>query len=222
MALRLTRTTPRPSEHGFAPQSKTRMRCNHPVYREPLAHLLRWSASLHVAGVLAFLLLVSSCRDAASTPGASDTLSKGQPDNRLRALYPDLPPLTDAERAALRELGVGWRRMILAQAIIGTDPTSTMLTDSFAKHELPALMKDASPANKAWIEKLARSHLDAMRYAYKASRGFAWDGADEEVEILRTLLRLEENSPIRDSQFAQDRMMMVNDDLLEIAAAPHE
>jgi hypothetical protein len=138
-------------------------------------------------------------------------------ENRLLALYPQLPKFSEQERSGLKAYAEGWRRMTLRRAIIGLDPNCHVLTYSFEKHELPNLLKGASPENSQVLTDLSRTVLDAIIYAYKASLGVKWDGDIAERNRLEKLLRLAPSDPIRDSQFALDRMLLVIDDLLEIS-----
>jgi hypothetical protein len=136
----------------------------------------------------------------------------------LEAVAP-IPQLSAGEKAALLRFAHGNRKFIETKAIIGLKTDGNLLRASFEKHELPEILKDTSPEHKESVERIARTTLEAILYAYKIHRLELKDESWTENPSLHHVLRFKANTAIRDTPHILDHMLLVVSDLEAICEA---
>ncbi|MDZ4405113.1 hypothetical protein [Prosthecobacter sp.] len=158
----------------------------------------------------------SSATDHAKKASITKAPRNDARENLLAKAVGAVPILSSKEKSALKRFADGNRKFIVKKDIIGIEPEGKIIWASFDKHELPEILKETSPSNQVEVEKIARTTLQAVLYAYKIHRKEIKHEAWKEDPILHALLRFEPGIASQHTPFILEHMLMVIDDLDEI------
>lgn len=165
------------------------------------------------------VLTLLACGRSASPRVEPGKLSQGvsNEDNRLRKFLPSEVAFTQEEKLAIRKYAAGWNRLIEKKILIGVDPDFGLIRKSFERVEIPQLVGECKPEHRETVANLAYLVLEAIAYGHKA-RIIAPNWPADENREYRFLLRLQDGDPVRDTNFLNDRMLKLVDDLKDLAA----